>query len=101
MIGRRLAPFSVELYSTFERLMGNLTGRMLTKRLRELEADGFVTRKVYPVVPPRKPHEDPRRDVNGRFHRPPAQRSATHRAQLCADVITRAVIGRLAGRAHR
>lgn len=30
-----------------------VTHQMLTKQLRELEADGFVARKVYPVVPPK------------------------------------------------
>jgi DNA-binding HxlR family transcriptional regulator len=29
-----------------------ITTKMLTQQLRELEADGFVTRTVYPVVPP-------------------------------------------------
>ena len=35
------------------RLTPNATQRMITLQLRELEADGLVSRKVYPVVPPR------------------------------------------------
>ncbi|SKA37968.1 DNA-binding transcriptional regulator, HxlR family [Chitinophaga eiseniae] len=31
----------------------NLTEKMLTSQLRELEKDGIITRKVYPEVPPR------------------------------------------------
>ncbi len=33
--------------------MPNITQRMLTKQLRELESDGLVHRKVYRVVPPK------------------------------------------------
>ncbi len=33
--------------------MPNITQRMLTKQLRELEDDGLVHREVYKVVPPK------------------------------------------------
>ncbi|MEM9029762.1 MAG: helix-turn-helix domain-containing protein [Pseudomonadota bacterium] len=39
-------------YNELKRDVGNVTQRMLTKQLRELEADGLVARKVFPVVPP-------------------------------------------------
>lgn len=39
-------------YSELRRDIGNVTQRMLTKQLRELEKDGLVVRTVYPVVPP-------------------------------------------------
>ena len=32
--------------------VGNVSQKMLTKTLRQLERDGLVTRKVFPVVPP-------------------------------------------------
>ena len=35
------------------RLMPAVTQRMLTRQLRELEADGIVVRAAYPEVPPR------------------------------------------------
>lgn len=39
-------------YNELKRDVGNVTQRMLTKQLRELEQDGLVERKVFPVVPP-------------------------------------------------
>lgn len=40
-------------FNELKRLCGTVTQRMLTKQLRELEADGLITRKVHPVVPPK------------------------------------------------
>ncbi|AZC18536.1 helix-turn-helix domain-containing protein [Pseudomonas sp. CMR5c] len=39
------------------RLMPSTTQRMLTLQLRELEADGIITRHVYPQVPPKVEYE--------------------------------------------
>lgn len=40
-------------FNEMRRLMPRITQRMLTLQLRELEADGLLTRKVYPQVPPK------------------------------------------------
>ncbi|RRA48177.1 helix-turn-helix domain-containing protein [Acidipila sp. EB88] len=40
-------------FSEIQRLKPELSPRILTAQLRELEADGVIARKVYPVVPPK------------------------------------------------
>lgn len=40
-------------YGALSRLIPQATPKMLTQQLRELEADGLLTRTVYPVVPPK------------------------------------------------
>ena len=40
-------------FSELQRFLPQATGKMLTQQLRELESDGLVSRKVYPVVPPK------------------------------------------------
>ena len=40
-------------FSEIQAVIPEATGKMITKQLRELEADGLISRKVYPVVPPR------------------------------------------------
>jgi DNA-binding HxlR family transcriptional regulator len=34
-------------------MMGGISQKMLTKTLRQMEADGLVTRTIFPVIPPR------------------------------------------------
>lgn len=40
-------------FNAIRRTIGNISQRMLTLTLRELERDGLVTRTVYPTIPPR------------------------------------------------
>ncbi len=40
-------------YGELKKSMKRITDKMLTTQLRELEAEGFIHRKVYPVVPPK------------------------------------------------
>lgn len=40
-------------FSELQRAIGDISPRTLTRQLRELESDGLVGRRVYPVVPPK------------------------------------------------
>lgn len=40
-------------FNEIRRIIGNVTPRMLTNQLRELEEDGLIARKVYAQVPPK------------------------------------------------
>lgn len=40
-------------FGELDRALNGITPRMLTRQLRELEADGLVLRTVYPQVPPK------------------------------------------------
>lgn len=40
-------------FGQLQKLIPNATPKMLTQQLRELENDGLIKRKVYPVVPPK------------------------------------------------
>lgn len=43
----------VQRYSDFEKLIPEISQKMLAQQLRQLEADGIVSRRVYPHVPPK------------------------------------------------
>ncbi|HUZ97073.1 MAG TPA: helix-turn-helix domain-containing protein [Edaphobacter sp.] len=48
-----LAQNGIVRFSRLAELVAGISQKMLTQTLRQMEADGFVTRSVYPVVPPR------------------------------------------------
>jgi DNA-binding HxlR family transcriptional regulator len=48
-----LSQHGVLRFTRVGELVGGISQRMLTKTLRQMEEDGFVTRTVYPEVPPR------------------------------------------------
>ena len=47
------APDQKARFSELLKLIDGISQRMLTTTLRSLERDGFVTREVFPVVPPK------------------------------------------------
>lgn len=40
-------------YNELTRSVAGISAKVLTENLRDLERDGIITRKVYPVVPPK------------------------------------------------
>ncbi len=40
-------------FTALKRAIGDISQRMLAQTLRQLEQDGYVSRKVYPTVPPK------------------------------------------------
>ena len=58
-------------FNELRRRIGGISQRMLTLTLRALERDGFVTRTVYPTIPPRVEYE---LTALGRSLREPVQR---------------------------
>jgi DNA-binding HxlR family transcriptional regulator len=53
LILEALAQNGVVRFSRIAEIVEGISQKMLTQTLRQMESDGFITRKVYPVVPPR------------------------------------------------
>ena len=43
----------IKRFNELHRLIQGITVKMLAQQLRELEKDGVIQRKIYPVVPPK------------------------------------------------
>lgn len=48
-----LGEFEVLRHNALHRLIGKISFKMLSATLKELEADGLISRKVYPQLPPK------------------------------------------------
>jgi DNA-binding HxlR family transcriptional regulator len=44
---------SVQRFNQLRRALAGITHKTLTQQLREMEADGIISRKVYPQIPPK------------------------------------------------
>lgn len=53
LVLEHLAEHGVARFSELSRLIPGVSQKMLTQTLRQMERDGLVDRRVYPVVPPR------------------------------------------------
>ncbi len=40
-------------FTELSRKIGNISQKMLTQTLRQMERDGLISRKIYPVIPPK------------------------------------------------
>jgi DNA-binding HxlR family transcriptional regulator len=49
----RLRQKKVWRYNELKRDLGQISDKMLSRQLRELETDGLIARHMYPVVPPK------------------------------------------------
>ena len=48
-----IAQYGVRRFGELQRQLGEITQSSLTKQLRELEADGFISRYIYQEIPPK------------------------------------------------
>jgi DNA-binding HxlR family transcriptional regulator len=49
----RLSKQNVWRYGELKKDLGAISHKMLSQQLKELERDGLITRRLYPVVPPK------------------------------------------------
>lgn len=71
-------------YNEVQRRVGGISQRMLTLTLKRLEADGVVTRTVFPAVPPRVDYELTRLGQGLRGALVPLQRWAARNKEAVA-----------------